>query len=140
MHDIEKQVLVEKIFQDIWKLYAIGSIFETQIEYSNIMIPKLKCICKGIGAAGTYYPGSKTVEINTAYYNGGATVNLETTIAHEIAHHITNGIFPHATQWHGPEFRMIMQSIGYDGNTYHSMSRQRAKKVAQRSKDELFDL
>ena len=106
----------------------------------KVVMPQLRCICKGIGAAGRYYSGRGIVEINVAYYNGGLTTDLETTIAHEIAHHIAHMLFPNASQWHGPEFRMVMNSIGYSGETYHSMSTRKAKAVASRSKNELFDL
>lgn len=140
MNTIEKEILVESLMNQIWSMYLM-SIIGSSIVSKNVNKPRLVCICKGIGAAGRYYASRGIVEINVAYYNGdGNTSNLETTIAHEIAHHIAHCIWPNASQWHGPEFRMVMNSIGYDGDTYHSMSRNKAKAVAQKSKDELFDL
>lgn len=43
-----------------------------------------------------------------------------TTIAHELAHLITHQLYPNAKQAHGPEFRHVMETLGYDGRTYHS--------------------
>lgn len=139
MNTIEKEILVESLMNQIWSMYLMSVIGSTIVS-KNVNKPRLVCICKGIGAAGRYHVSKQMVEINVAYYNGGLTDTLETTIAHEIAHHIAHCIWPNASQWHGPEFRMVMQSIGYDGDTFHSMSVSKAKAVAQRSKNELFDL
>lgn len=139
MNTIEKELLVESLVLEVWAMYLV-SVIGSSIVSKNVAKPQLRCICKGIGAAGRYYASRGIVEINVAYYNGGLTDQLTETIAHEIAHHIAHCIWPNASQWHGPEFRMVMGAIGYDGDTYHSMSRSKAKMVAQKSKDELFDL
>ena len=140
MNTIEKELLVESIALEVWSMYLM-SVIGSSIISKRVVMPQLRCICKGIGAAGRYYPSGRIVEINVAYYNGdGNTEQLTETIAHEIAHHIAHCIWPNASQWHGPEFRMVMQSIGYDGDTFHSMSRSKAVAVARQSKDELFDL
>ena len=147
MHTIEKEILIESLFQKAFILYQ-QSVIGGYMTAKSIQLPKLIFECKGKGTAGFYrpayhIPGGKMdqaiIMINTAYYSGGSTANLEITIAHELAHHITHCIWPNATQWHGAEFRMVMQSIGYDGSTYHSMSVAVAKVVAQKAKDELFD-
>lgn len=138
MHDIEKQVLIEKIFATTWRLYSESVIGGYMVKHS-IVKPRLQCICKGISAAGMYFPRNAIVEINTAYYNGGDISNLECTIAHELAHHIAHCIWPQSKQWHGPEFRFVMDAIGMNGDTYHHMSRRVAKAVASKSKDELFE-
>ena len=139
MNTIEKEILVESLFAEVWAMYLV-SVIGSSIVSRKVSKPQLRCICKGIGAAGRYYSMSKVVEINVAYYNGGLTTDLTETIAHEIAHHIAHCIWPNASQWHGPEFRMVMQSIGYEGDTFHRMSVRKAKMVASKAKDELFDL
>ena len=45
---------------------------------------------------------------------------FETTIGHEIAHLVTNQLYPNAKQHHGPEFKHVMETLGYDPRTYHS--------------------
>ena len=48
------------------------------------------------------------------------TESFETTIAHEIAHLVTFQLYPNAKQHHGPEFKHVMNSLGYDPRTYHT--------------------
>ena len=139
MNTIEKELIVESIALEVWNMYLM-SVIGSSIIAKKVVMPQLRCICKGIGAAGRYYSMSKVVEINVAYYNGGLTTDLTETIAHEIAHHIAHCIWPNASQWHGPEFRMVMQSIGYEGDTFHRMSVSKAVAVARKSKGELIDL
>lgn len=134
MHDIEKQIIVEQRFKQVIELYS-GTVYAAGCAVDC----KLVCICKGIGAAGRYYPRTKVIEINTAYFDGMTCAPLDETIAHELAHHITAILYPKARQWHGVEFRAVMQSIGYRGDTYHSMKRKDAVAVASRSKGELFN-
>lgn len=45
---------------------------------------------------------------------------FETTIAHELAHLVTGQLYPNAKQHHGPEFKAVMERLGYDPRTYHS--------------------
>lgn len=147
MHTIEKEILVESLYGKAFISYQ-ASVIGGYMEKHNITIPRLQFECKGKGTAGYYQPKFRArngdnfgaaITINLAYYNGGDITNLETTIAHELAHHITHCIWPHCKQWHGSEFRMVMNSIGYDGNTYHRMSVKVAKQVASKAKDELFE-
>jgi len=138
MHIIEKQIIAEELIFKTWKLY------ELVYDLDNVPIPTYDFQCRGINTAGHYQPkwnGNKaTVMINLAYYHGGNTSNLEQTIAHEIAHHITKCIYPKAIQWHGPEFKSVMQSIGFNGSTYHSMNVKMARSEAIKAKNDLFDL
>lgn len=52
------------------------------------------------------------------------------TIYHELAHIIQGRLFPNAAQAHGPEFRFILDSVGRDNSTYHSMNSSKAKSVS----------
>lgn len=85
------------------------------------------------GVAGRAYRKSHKVEINIAYFLNN-TQNLEETIAHEFAHIIQFRLYPNAKQAHGVEFRHIMQTYGFSGNTYHNMSKSVAKEVASQVK------
>ena len=139
MHSIEKEILVESLYAKAFMQYK-HSVIGGYMTKHSITLPLLQFECKGKGTAGYYSPSKPaSICINLAYYAGGDTTNLETTIAHELAHHIAHCIWPGAKQWHGAEFRMVMNSIGYDGDTYHHMSRAVAKMVASKAKDELFD-
>jgi len=146
MHTIEKEMLVARLYKECWLLYQCSVIGSNMIiaHCYNDTLPLLVMECKGIGKAGHYRPKwngrPAAIMINIAYYDGGSTKDLETTIAHELAHHIAHCIWPQCKQWHGPEFRSVMAAIGYDGSTYHRMSVSGAKVVASRSKNELFDL
>lgn len=135
MHDMQKQLIVEIRFRRMIELYRL-----TAYAAGCNTACRLVCICKGIGRAGRYYPHTRMIEINTAYFDGIDCENLDITIAHELAHHITAVLYPKASQWHGVEFRAVMQSIGYRGDTYHSMKRKDAVVVASRSKGELFEI
>lgn len=145
MHDIEKQVIVECIAHEQWMLYCATVEYGIAIADKSITAPAIVCICAGINSAGIYYKrhakynGKPTIEINTAYYNGGSVVSLTETIAHELAHHIVGALYPMAKQAHGIEFRQVMHSIGASGSTYHAMNTKLARQVARKAKDELFD-
>ena len=41
-------------------------------------------------------------------------------IAHEIAHLITDQLYPMLNSIMAPEFKYVMESLGYDPRTYHS--------------------
>lgn len=147
LHDVEKQVIAEKLYNQCWEYYQ-HSVYGAMLAQAGIARPpRLLFICKGIGTAGFFYPrhrlyGECVVEINTAYYVGNSMEcnrTLNTTIAHELAHFIAYKLFPNAQQWHGPEFRSIMQSIGYSGDTFHSMKKRDAIAVASKSRDDLFE-
>ena len=142
--DIEKQMHVEKLFHSIWQQYmdAIDSkliINSFGVLQKGIKKPELVCICKGVNYAGRYFPSGNIMQINTAYYDGINDIDLQQTIAHELAHHIQWMLFPQFKQWHGPEFRHIMQGIGYSGDTYHDMNPKIAAQRAAKAKTELFE-
>lgn len=134
MHEIEKHAIADKLMHEVWQNYQV--VFGDKLpEY-----PKFETASEGTSTAGKYFPSTKTVWINLAYYHGGDVASLRETIAHELAHHITCHLYPKAKQWHGPEFKWVMQQIGYDGSTYHAMSVGMAKKEAKKAKTDLFDL
>lgn len=143
--DIEKQMDVERIFHHTWQMYMgameLGLLPNPfKLLPQGIKKPQIVCICKGVNYAGRYFTRGNLVQINTAYYDGVNDKNLKQTIAHEIAHHLQWVLVPGFKQWHGPEFRQIMEAIGFEANTYHDMSPRIAASRAAKSKDELFDL
>jgi len=140
---IQKELLVEASFAKHWKLFCI---MLPTIEQKKISKPILRCTNRGTRTAGLYYRNQELVEIEISYIPdacitaGKLIDDVEETIAHEIAHHITRKLYPLAKQAHGPEFRSVMQAIGYDGSTYHTMNPKAAKRRAIAAKDELFQL
>ena len=134
MHEIEKYAVAHKLFLECWQNYSV--VYGVKMP----SLPQFDAESKAMGTAGFYYFASRKVWINLAFYQGGDTSNLRETIAHEIAHHLCRMMFPNAPQSHGPQFKNIMQSIGYDGNRCHSMSVAMAKQVAKKDKEQLFNL
>lgn len=84
----------------------------------NKVLPSISFFSKS-GIAGKAWYMEHKVEFNEilALENSSA---FETTIAHELAHLITNQVYPNAKQHHGPEFKSVMERLGYDPRTYHS--------------------
>lgn len=115
------------------------TINRMQLRYPKMTIPTLDCISSGIGRAGRYYSRQHKIEINVAYCFAGIE-SLTETIVHELCHHLQYQFYYPFKQWHGPEFRYIMQQFGYSGNTYHSNSVSVAKQVASKHKEDLFTL
>ena len=134
MHEIEKYAVAHKLFLECWQNYSV--VYGVKMP----SLPQFDADSKAKGNAGEYYPMRRKVWINLAYYQGGDTTDLRETVAHEIAHHLCKFLFPNAYGWHGPQFKGIMQSIGYDGNRCHSMSVAMARKVAKKDKEQLFNL
>lgn len=134
MHEIEKYAVAHKLFLECWQNYSV--VYGVKMPSK----PLFETGSKGIDYAGCYYPETRTVWINLAYYHGGDTESLRETIAHEIAHHIVAFKYPNAKQNHGPEFRWVMQSIGYDGLTHHYLNKALACKTAKKDKEQLFNL
>jgi len=131
-HFIHRQLEAESLFVKVWEQYA--SVMPQLLTISK---PAFRCVSKANRYAGMYYHRG-IVEINLAFdFPAG---QLEETIAHEIAHHITRKLYPNAAQAHGPEFRYVMSQIGYKGDTYHTMDVSAAKQKAKDDKDDVFPL
>ena len=117
------------ITQQYWNKYV-----EYMPEGSEIgTIPPVTFAWKKSRVAGfAYYSGK--VEFNVPYFLSHPNqADLEEIIAHELAHIIQYRIYPHSRQAHGPEFRYIMNCIGFSGRTYHYMNVAAAKSVAASS-------
>jgi predicted SprT family Zn-dependent metalloprotease len=93
--------------------------------------------------AGKAHIADRLVSFNTNLMHN---VDFSNTVIHELAHIFTADRFPEAKQFHGPEFRMIMQELGGTPNTYHSYEVQKAKRMLSRvvgkcdCKEHLFTL
>lgn len=79
--------------------------------------------------AGKAMPETREVAFNTKLMHNA---DFSNTVLHELAHIFTADRFPHAKQWHGPEFRMIMLELGGVPNTYHNYPVQKAKRTLHR--------
>lgn len=142
---IEKELKIRAWYEETWQLFCAAP---TGIDSAVVHVPILEIVAKGTPFAGMYYYGRRfgvvgKIEINSAYFDceSECSVNeCKEIIAHELAHHLVINKFPKAKQAHGPEFRWIMNSIGYRGDTYHKFSVSKAKAVAVKHKNELIDL
>ena len=84
----------------------------------NTTMPEVTFFSRS-GVAGKAWYGLNKVEFNEILAMENSDT-FETTIGHEIAHLVTNQLYPNAKQHHGPEFKHVMQTLGYDPRTYHS--------------------
>jgi predicted SprT family Zn-dependent metalloprotease len=73
------------------------------------------------GTSGLAYPSDNLIKISSDYYVAFPDVILDKTIPHEIVHLYVDKYYPEHKQAHGKEFRKIMQLLGKDPSTYHSM-------------------
>jgi hypothetical protein len=122
--------------------FILSSSEEVWAAYKTIYnLPSLPSILIGSeakGTAGRAYKRGYKVWFNVAYCmtEGDAFIR---TIRHELAHIIQLLLFPHARQAHGPEFRSILQNVGWDSSTYHTYNVVEAKQVAKKHKVFLID-
>jgi len=73
----------------------------------------------GVRTAGLAHIYRDRVSYNSHYIN---EVDFwDTTVPHEVAHHLQKWFYPSARQAHGPEFRSIMARLGCSTRTCHSM-------------------
>ena len=99
-------------WEELSKFYEIGNI--PIIHFNSNKSP----------IAGYAYRQEKIVEFNLRF---AEELDFETTIMHELAHIVQYIIYPFAKQAHGPEFRSIMQTMGFSSRTYHSYNVKTAK-------------
>ena len=138
LHSVEIDLRIKDITATVWSHYCgakdlgLLTLGNTASAWS---IPKCRTVFSASNIAGCAYRHVNRIEINAAFFLEDTIVtysNLEETIAHEIAHVIQFKHWPSAKQAHGPEFRSIMASIGYTGNTYHRMNVSVAKQAARK--------
>ena len=99
-------------WEELSKVYKIGNI--PAIHFNN----------NKSNIAGFAYRWEKKVEFNLRF---AEERDFETTIMHELAHIVQYLVYPFAKQAHGPEFRSIMQTMGFSPRTYHSYNVKAAK-------------
>ena len=99
-------------WEELSKVYKIGNI--PAIHFNTNKSP----------VAGYAYRWEKKVEFNLRF---AEELDFETTIMHELAHIVQYIVYPFAKQAHGPEFRSIMQTMGFSPRTYHSYNVKAAK-------------
>jgi len=123
---LAEQYITEQVIK-LWAQYR------TVFNSLPVNPPTVTCTVKATRTAGfAYYDLTKGVEFNIAYLCSLTfKENFVPIIAHELAHVIQYRLYPKAKQAHGVDFRYIMQSIGFNGNTYHSFSVSKAKAKAK---------
>lgn len=112
--------------------------FAGTFNLSKIKMPEIIIINTPKTVAGTAYFKTNKIEFNLPFAMNEGEKFIE-TIYHELAHIIQHALFPYAKQAHGPEFRHIMNSQGYKGNTYHSFAVAKAKTTAKETQYMLID-
>lgn len=101
-------------------------------------MPELSYEIKSSNCAGfAFYSGK--VLFNLSYFcTHEDALELEETVAHELAHIVQYRCINQAKQAHGPEFKLLMQLAGYKGTTYHKFSPQKAKASIKRLQEEII--
>lgn len=121
---------IKNDMQEAWNKYS--EIYNL----SKIRMPEVIFVNSPRGNAGKAYLSTNKVEFNIAYAMAGE--EFLTTIYHELAHIICYHIFPHAKQFHGPEFKSIMNSQGFKGDTYHTYNVKAAKEIARKKENKIL--
>lgn len=101
-----------KVAETVAKLQVLG--------YNPIKITSvLETLPKG--CAGQANTCLNKVSISSDYWEQYEEQLLARTVPHEVVHLYVAKYFPKAKQAHGKEFRMLMQQLGCDTSTYHTM-------------------
>lgn len=78
----------------------------------------------GSRVRGYAFYSENKIQLNSVYLMESAEHCdgvINTTVPHEIAHLITDKLFPNAKQAHGPEFKSVMVNLGLPPVRCHSM-------------------
>ena len=133
MSRFSKQEAIDFILSQskiVWDLYS--NVYNCQ------ELPLIEIQSKSNRIAGTAYRSGKKVTFNLAFCMVEGEEFIR-TIRHELAHIIQFRLFPSAPQAHGPEFRSILESLGFDSSTYHKYDTLAAKSIAKKTKVLLID-
>lgn len=108
------QAQIEKVTQLVHQSMTkvLGS------SYQNDLKVVFKTDMKRIAGRACLY--TKLVQINEQLFLANEQSFYDRTIPHECAHHIVHRLFPSAKQYHGPEFRNVMNWLGANPSTYHN--------------------
>jgi SprT protein len=89
------------------------------LPYSGIKISVL--YRKDMGrAAGYAYTVRNHIDLSEQLLLNNVEDFCLSTVPHEVSHIITSILYPNAKRSHGPEFKSVMLSLGFDPTTYHS--------------------
>lgn len=99
------------------KLQEIVELGKSKFPTWSGIIGEVGFVASGV-VAGRAWRQSKNLEFNLVLAGRAGSTFIQ-TIAHEVAHLITFELYPFAKQGHGPEFRWVMDRMGFEGSTYH---------------------
>lgn len=122
---LQKELVFKKIQEVQKKLDTLG--------FPTIDIKFDICRLKA-GYAGMAYRSVNYIEISKDYLREHQEKVLTITVPHEVCHLYVNKYFPRAKQYHGPEFKRLMNLLGLTGDTYHTMKLENGPKVNKRMK------
>ncbi len=97
----------------------------------NFVIESLK---PGVAGLALLSHIEKIVKLSSDYLREYKEETITKTLAHEICHHYVFHYFPLAKQHHGPEFRFLMNKLGFSGDTYHKMRLENSPNKSTRTK------
>ncbi|MCK9369255.1 SprT-like domain-containing protein [Candidatus Dojkabacteria bacterium] len=113
-------------------------IAEVQNKLEKLGFPKIPVVAVigklGRGLAGTACFKESKITVSSDYLKEFPDHMINVTVPHEICHLYVSKYMPRAKQFHGPEFKRVMRSIGLSGNTYHKMKLENGPVVKKRLK------
>jgi len=86
------------------------------------------------GCAGTAIMSRNEVQVSVDYLREFPEDVLNVTVPHEVCHLYVRKYKPRAKQYHGPEFRYMMNLLGLEGKTYHKMMLENGPQRIKRTK------
>lgn len=143
MNRIDAEYHCSILFEQVWtEAMILVPGLEDKVLWKHYVKPTLRYVIQKSRVAGRAYYHDNVIEMNLSYACTGSPEDMRETIAHELSHLGCFALFSRVKQAHGPEFRSIMQCLGYAGNTYHKYDVHMAKKAVKglRDDDVLFDL
>lgn len=102
---------------------VLDTMLLAQKLYNRVFeLPKLSFDLNSIRVAGLAYRYDWKIKINPRFLAEHPEEVINVTVPHEIAHLLCFVLRPNAKQSHGPEWKGIMQDLGFHRpSTYHSM-------------------
>ena len=123
-------MIYDKIETEFWIREVVSKVWKDAEQFGNIGTEPIVRMCvKANRVAGTARQRKGIVEYNLTFACTAPREEYIVTIVHELAHILQYRLYPKAPQAHGPEFRTIMELLGYSGRTYHSYNVSKAKQA-----------
>lgn len=104
---------------------VLDMVDQVQTFFERRGLPRFEINCTvtklNRGCAGQASYQSNTVKISEDFLKAHEEGVIGVTVPHEVCHLYVHKYYPNHKQHHGPEFRRLMNILGLDGDTYHTM-------------------